>query len=74
MKIVKDYFEPQTEKISDNICKKWTEQAIECYKVKCDCTKCSIKREYYSFVCQMPKVLDLIIKANGIPDKLKKVS
>ena len=74
MKIVQDYFEPQVDKISDAICKNWTKQALECYSIKCDCSKCSIKTENYSFVCQMPKVLDMIIKEKGLPSKIKRAS
>lgn len=74
MKIINDYFEPQTEGISESITQNWTEQAIECYNLKCDCTQCSISKGNYSFVCQMPKVLDILLKTCGKPDSLKQVS
>lgn len=74
MQIVNDYFEPQTEGISDSITQNWTEQAIECYSLHCNCTECSISKGQYSFVCQMPKVLDILIKTCGTPEKLKKAS
>ena len=74
MRIINEYFEPQTEGISDSITQNWTEQAVECYSLNCDCTQCSISKGNYSFVCQMPKVLDILIKTNGKPAILKKAS
>lgn len=53
--------------ISNSITKSWTEQALECYSIGCDCKKCSLKNGRYSFVCQMPKVIDILIKAVGEP-------
>ncbi len=63
-----EYF-PQNEEIPGSIAQNWTQQALECYTLKCDCSKCSISKGNYSFVCQMPKVIDLLI-ANKVP-KLK---
>lgn len=67
IKIVKDYtdeeFEPQNNgEISESITQNWTEQALECYKLGCDCSKCSISKGKYSFVCQMPKVIKILLK------------
>lgn len=53
--------------ISNSITKSWTEQALECYSIGCDCKKCSLKNGNYSFVCQMPKVIDILISAIGKP-------
>ncbi len=53
--------------ISESITQNWTEQALECYNIKCDCKKCSLAKGNYSFVCQMPKVIDILIKSLGIP-------
>lgn len=65
---LEEEFYPQNNgEISDSITQNWTEQAIECYKLKCDCSKCSISKGNYSFVCQMPKVIDALIKALGKP-------
>lgn len=62
-------FYPQNHgEISESITQNWTEQAIECYRLKCDCTNCSVSKGNYSFVCQMPKVLDVLIKSLGNPD------
>ena len=48
--------------ISDSILQNWTPQALECYKNNCDCSKCSLDIKSYSFVCQMPKVVELLKK------------
>lgn len=53
--------------ISGSITQNWTEQALECYKLGCDCSKCSVSKGQYSFVCQMPKVLDILINLTGTP-------
>lgn len=61
-------FHPQTNgEISDSITKSWTEQAVECYSIGCDCRKCSLAKGNYSFVCQMPKVIDILVKFAGKP-------
>lgn len=61
-------FYPQTNgEISDSITQNWTEQALECYRLKCDCSQCSISKGNYSFACQMPKVLEALSKTLGKP-------
>lgn len=61
-------FYPQNKgEISDSITQNWTEQAIECYRLNCDCSQCSVSKGNYSFVCQMPKVLDVLVKSIGSP-------
>lgn len=63
-------FYPQNNgEISDSITQNWTEQALECYRLNCDCTKCSVANGNYSFVCQMPKVIDALIKSSGKPSQ-----
>ena len=59
--------QPTTD-ISDSITKNWTEQALECYQLNGDCTKCSITKGHYSFVCQMPKVIEILKSAVGEPE------
>ena len=61
-------FEPQTEKLSSSIIQSWTPQAVNCYKLNCDCTKCEISQLGFSFVCQMKNVVDELLK-KGIPSK-----
>ena len=64
-----EVFVPQTNgSISDSLLQNWTLQALECYNIKCDCTKCSIKKNEYSFVCQMPKVIRHLVEQNIKPD------
>ena len=66
--IVEEEFFPQNKgEISDSITQNWTEQAIECYRLQCNCEQCSISKGNYSFACQMPKVLDVLIKSLGKP-------
>lgn len=55
-------------KMSDSIIQNWTQQAIECYELKQNCKKCSISKGCYSFVCQMPKVIEHLLKTIGKPD------
>jgi len=65
----KEIFLPQTNgEISDSIVQNWTLQAFECYSIKCDCTKCSLSKGGYSFVCQMPKIIKALLKKQGKPD------
>lgn len=57
-----EFFYPQNNgEISESITRNWTEQALECYRLKCDCSKCSISKGNYSFICQMPKVIDILV-------------
>lgn len=61
-------FYPQTKgNLSDSITQNWTEQALECYRLNGDCSRCSISKGHYSFVCQMPKVIDALLLLYGEP-------
>lgn len=64
-----DYdFVPQNNGVlSDSIMQNWTEQAIECYNLCGDCSRCSISKGRYSFVCQMSKVVKMLLKTLGEP-------
>ncbi len=65
---MEDVFYPQNNgDISSSITQSWTEQAIECYSIKCNCSQCSLKNGHYSFKCQMPKVINILINAIGHP-------
>lgn len=69
-----DEFYPQNKgEISESITQNWTEQALECYRLNCDCANCSIAKGNYSFACQMPKVLEVLIKAVGKPNTKAKL-
>lgn len=49
---MEDVFYPQNNgDISSSITQSWTEQAIECYSIKCNCSQCSLKNGHYSFKC-----------------------
>ena len=60
---------PGNEEMSDSITQNWTEQAIECYQINCDCKKCSWANGHYSFICQMPKVIETLLETIGEPEK-----
>lgn len=64
---VEDFYPQNNGAISESITQNWTEQALECYSIKCDCKRCSLAKGNYSFVCQMPKVIDALINFNGKP-------
>lgn len=53
--------------LSSSITENWTEQAIECYSINCDCKKCSLYSGNYSFKCQMPRVINELITIIGKP-------
>lgn len=67
-KIINQYFPENDGELSSSITQSWTEQALECYSIGCDCRKCSLKNGNYSFICQMPKVIDELIKILGKPN------
>lgn len=67
-------FYPQNKgEISESITQNWTEQALECYRLNCNCACCSIAKGNYSFACQMPKVIDALIKSLGKPTERPKL-
>ena len=64
-----EVFYPQTYgELSDSITQNWTEQALECYHLNGDCSRCSISKGHYSFACQMPKVIEALKLLYGEPD------
>lgn len=64
-----DMYLPGTDEMSDSITQNWTEQALECYSINCDCKKCSLRNGHYSFICQMPKVIDALLQTVGEPER-----
>lgn len=67
---INDLYVPQTNgEISPSIMQNWTLQAIECFEINSDCTKCSLRNGNYSFICQMPKIVNALIKTYGPPQK-----
>ncbi len=69
-----DFYLPGNDEISDSITQNWTEQAIECYSINCDCKRCSLSAGHYSFICQMPKVIDTLLETVGEPVKKLKTA
>ncbi len=69
-----ELYSPGNDEISDSITQNWTEQALECYYINCDCKKCSLSKGNYSFICQMPKVIDSLLETVGEPDKKLKTA
>ncbi len=57
--------------ISNSITKNWTDQAIRCYLTKCNCENCSVASGNYSFVCQMPAVIEILLEQIGPPEQNK---
>lgn len=69
-----ELYSPGNDEISDSITQNWTEQALECYYINCNCKKCSLSKGNYSFICQMPKVIDSLLETVGEPDKKLKTA
>ena len=67
-----DLYSPEIDEMSDSITQNWTQQALECYYLECDCKRCSVGQGHYSFICQMPKVIDTLIKTIGEPEPERK--
>ena len=42
---------PGNDEMSESITQNWTEQALECYSINCNCKKCSLANGHYSFIC-----------------------
>ncbi len=69
-----DLYAPAVSEMSDSITQNWTEQALECYYINCNCELCSISKGNYSFICQMPKVIDTLLQTAGEPEKPRKTA
>lgn len=66
--MLQEAFYPQTNgELSESITQNWTEQALECYSLSGNCKNCSIAKGNYSFVCQMPKVVEILKTLYGEP-------
>ena len=62
---VDEYYSPANEEMSDSITQNWTRQALECYYINCECKRCSLSAGHYSFICQMPKVIEVLKSVYG---------
>jgi len=60
----------QDEPISNSITQSWTTQAVECFQLNSNCSKCSISEGKYSFVCKMPQVVEQLLSGIGMPAKV----
>ena len=65
---------PGNDEMSESITQNWTEQALECYSINCNCKKCSLANRHYSFICQMPKVIDTLLETIGEPIEKRKTA
>ncbi|MBO6256495.1 hypothetical protein J6N69_00460 [bacterium] len=72
--MAEEYYSPENDEISDSITQNWTVQALECYYLNCDCKKCSISKGNYSFICQMPRVIDTLLETVGAPEPERKTA
>lgn len=66
--VVDFWAQPVDDEVSTSITQTWTDQAIKCYVSKSDCSNCSIPKGGYSFICQMNKVVPVLLKTLGTPD------
>jgi len=65
----------ERELVSSSISQTWTDQAMKCYMCAADCHNCDIPKGQYSFVCQMNKVVPVLLESIGQPDphRLKRI-
>lgn len=61
----------ESDGVSTSITQTWTDQAIKCYLTDADCSSCSVPRGNYSFVCQMNKVVPVLLRNLGTPDPVR---
>ena len=54
--------------VNENILKGWTQTAIDCYNLGCNCNKCKLKN-IISSECCMKQTVILLVKKFGKPDK-----
>ncbi len=63
-----EQFSPQNNgTISESITQCWTLQAVECWELDQKCSACSVGMANYSFECQMPKVVKVLLSTLGPP-------
>jgi len=68
---IKYFSKKDKNEISNSITKNWTDQAIRCYLSGCNCPECSVSKGNYSFVCQMPAVIEILLEHIGPPEQHK---
>ena len=56
---------------SKTMSKSWTQAAIECYTIGCNCSKCNLNRIYFSdsiFKCKMKETVIELVRKLGAPN------
>ena len=56
---------------SETISKAWTQSAVDCYLIGCNCSKCSINKIYFSdcvFKCKMKYTVIELVRKIGKPN------
>ena len=54
--------------VNEKILRGWTQSAIDCYNIGCNCSKCIIKKSISSECCMKQTVI-LLVKKFGKPNK-----
>ena len=55
---------------SETISKNWTQTAVDCYSIGCNCSKCNLNKIYFSqstFKCKMKETVIELVRKIGIP-------
>ena len=55
---------------SETISKNWTETAVDCYKLGCNCSKCNLYKIYFVhnvFKCKMKETVIELVRRLGKP-------
>lgn len=53
--------------VNDYVAKRWTQAAVDCYKLGCNCSKCNIPL-IMETKCQMKRTVITLVKLYGRPD------
>ena len=56
--------------VPDTVVRHWTQQAVDCYKLGCNCSKCNIPL-IMETPCQMKRSVITLIRLYGVPDLRK---
>ena len=55
---------------SETSTKKWTQSAIDCYAIGCNCSKCGLNKKFFSksiYRCQMKNTVIELVRKLGKP-------
>lgn len=56
--------------IESTVIRRWTQSAVDCYRLGCNCSKCNIPL-IMETPCQMKRSVISLVRAYGIPDLSK---